>query len=348
MAYRSTACRAPGMHSERRMVELETLVSALRTACGVSHKRDIAAVVRELGVSGDSPVAVGDDCAAIPEPDGDGHVLLAIEGFIPEFVELDPWFAGWCGVMVNVSDIYAMGGRPTAIVNALWSQGGEKFRQLLQGMRAAARCYQVPVVGGHSNLRSDGEQLAVAILGRAGSLLSSFDAKPGDSLLVAVDLRGEYREPFPHWNCTTNADPSRLRGDLEILPRLAEGGLCCAAKDISQAGVLGTLLMLLECSAVGATVDLQCIPGPSDPDRLRWLISAFPSFGFVLAVDPAHRDEVIRRFSERDLACAEVGQCNASKQLHLQQSGQQLLAWDFAQDSLTGCASINTKEARCA
>ena len=55
-------------------------------------------------------VAVGDDCAAIP--DGDGFLLFAIEGFMNEFVARDPWFAGWCGVMVNVSDIAAMGGGP--------------------------------------------------------------------------------------------------------------------------------------------------------------------------------------------------------------------------------------------
>ena len=35
---------------------------------------------------------VGDDCAAIP--DGDGYLLLAIEGFINDFVAADPWFAG--------------------------------------------------------------------------------------------------------------------------------------------------------------------------------------------------------------------------------------------------------------
>src|SRR5690606_1601163 len=151
-----------------------------------------------LGAQGAVPV--GDDCAAIP--DGDGFQLLAIEGFIQTFVERDPWFAGWCGVMVNVSDIYAMGGRPVAVVDAVWGRDGDALQPLLAGIAAASHAYGVPVVGGHSNARSSGEQLAVAILGRAKRLLSSFDAQPGDVLVAAIDLRGAYREPFPHWNCT--------------------------------------------------------------------------------------------------------------------------------------------------
>ena len=35
---------------------------------------------------------------------------MGAEGMLPQFVETDPWFAGWSAVMVNVSDIYAMGG----------------------------------------------------------------------------------------------------------------------------------------------------------------------------------------------------------------------------------------------
>ena len=234
--------------------DLNDLVAALREGNGVAHKRDIAAVVGALGIGGDSAIAVGDDCAAIAQPGAAGHLLLAIEGFIPHFVEADPWFAGWCGVMVNVSDVYAMGGRPTAIVNALWGRGDDRTGRLLDGMRAAARCYQVPMVGGHSNLRCEEDQLAVAILGHATRLLTSFDARPGDRLLVALDLRGAYRPPFAHWNCTTDVDPARLRADLDLLPMLAEAGLCRSAKDISQAGVLGTLMMLMECSGVGARI----------------------------------------------------------------------------------------------
>ncbi|WP_084673843.1 AIR synthase related protein [Methylobacterium sp. WSM2598] len=61
-----------------------------------------------------APVPVGDDCAAIPV--GDGHLLLAAAGGHDGVVASDPYFAGYCGVMVNLGDVAAMGGRPLAVV----------------------------------------------------------------------------------------------------------------------------------------------------------------------------------------------------------------------------------------
>lgn len=320
------------------------LVDALHDSRGLAQKRDITGVVQALDVGAHSDVPVGDDCAAIP--DGEGWQLLAIEGFIPEFVERDPWFAGWCGVMVNVSDIYAMGGRPLAVVDAVWARDAERLQPLLAGMAAASAAYGVPVVGGHSNLRGSGENLAVSILGRARRLLSSFDAQPGDVLLCAVDLRGAYREPFPHWNCAAGTDPARLRGDLELLPTLAEDGLCAAAKDISQAGLIGTAMMLLECSGVGAHINLDAIPCPPGADPQRWLLSAFPSYGFILSVPPRHVDEVIARFRGRDLACAAIGRCDDTQRLVLEGGGNHALAWDFRREAVIGCGPTSLPERR--
>lgn len=317
---------------------LSQLIAALHSSRGVAHKRDISAVVAALGIGGDSAIRVGDDCAAIPDPSGDGWLLLAIEGFLTEFVEREPRFAGWCGVMVNVSDIYAMGGRPIAVVDAIWSRDAVHGKAILDGMAEAARVYGVPVVGGHANARADNEQLSVAILGRAKALLSSFEAKPGDVLIAATDLRGGYRPHFSNWDAASGSDPERLRGDLDILPKLAEDRLCCAAKDISNAGLLGTLLMLLECSNVGAEVDLDQVPMPADADPLRWLLHTFPSYGFLLAVRPSKVDEVLARFHARDISASAIGRCTAARQLHLTDDGDRALAWDFEQQALIGCA----------
>ena len=96
------------------------------------------------------------------------------------FLATDPWFAGWSAVMVNVSDIYAMGGRPIAIVDTLWTQDATISQPLLAGMSAAARAYQVPIVGGHTNARSGYNALSVSIIRRAETLISGFKAQPGD------------------------------------------------------------------------------------------------------------------------------------------------------------------------
>lgn len=317
---------------------LAGIVDALRESRGFAHKRDISDVVSALGRAlpgGASDLAqavpVGDDCAAIPDGHG-GYLLFAIEGLVEDFIRRMPWFAGYCSVMVNVSDIYAMGGRPTAVVNAMWSSGMDPAAEMLRGMAEASARYGVPIVGGHSNNRSERPQLAVSILGRASRLLTSFDAMPGDRLVMAVDLRGAYEEPFPYWNASTKAPAARLRDDLELLPLLAERGLCKAAKDISMAGAVGTALMLLECSDVGAVIDLDAIPRPPDVALVRWL-SSFPSFGFVLSVAPGDVDAVCALFLERELAAAPIGAVDDSRALVLTQGRERALLWDLRQDA---------------
>ena len=318
--------------------ELAELAAALMIGRGFAHKRDISDVLGALthalpGGASDlaQAVAIGDDCAAIPFGDaqGAGYLLFAIEGFIDDFVQSMPWFAGYCGVMVNVSDICAMGGRPIAVVDALWSRGMDPGDRVLAGLAAASARYGVPIVGGHSNNRSQHGQLAVAILGRANKLLTSFNARAGDRLVMAIDLRGAYEEPYPFWNASTPGPMERLRADIELLPLLAEQGLCDAAKDISMAGAVGTALMLLECSKVGGVIDVQAIPRPAGVPLLRWLQS-FPSYGYVFSVRPQHEAAVIEHFQSRGIACAGVGEVGAAPQLWLRDGAERALLWDLS------------------
>ena len=327
--------------------ELALLATALRAGRGFAHKRDIGAVMDTLaaalpGGRADlaQAVAVGDDCAAIADANGDGWLLFAIEGFLDDFVQAMPHFAGYCGVMVNVSDICAMGGRPIAVVDALWSHGADGARDVLRGLADASARYGVPIVGGHSNSRSERGQLAVAILGRAKRLMTSFDARPGDTLMMAIDLRGAYEEPHPFWNASTRAPAERLRADIELLPQLAERGLCDAAKDISNAGAIGTALMLLECSRVGAAIDVQAIPRPAGVPLQRWL-QTFPSFGFVFSVRPAHVAAVRSHFESAGIACASVGEVTAAPQVWLRDGAARALLWDVAAEPfITAGASV--------
>lgn len=315
-------------------MDLGALAAALRASNGLAAKADIAVATRRLGLSGASAVPVGDDCAAIPFHDG--YLLFATEGFINEFVAADPWFAGWCGVMVNVSDVAAMGGRPLAVVDALWAAGAEAAVPVLDGLRAAASAFRIPVVGGHTNLRCDRRQLSVAILGRATRLLTSFGAAPGDRLIAAIDLRGRYREPFNNWEAATDAPPHRLRADIEVLPAIAEAGLSVAAKDISQGGVIGTALMLAECSEVAIAIDVDAVPRPSSVPLERWLMS-FPSYGYLLSVKPSRVPAVLARFSERHIAAADIGAVTAGRHVAIASARATEVVWNFADRPLMAC-----------
>ena len=316
------------------MTGLAAIAAHVLAGRGMAHKTDIADVVSGLGL-GDSAVRVGDDCAAIP--DGDGWLLFAIEGFVNDFVEADPRFAGYCGIMVNLSDIAAMGGRPVAVVDAVWARDGEAADPLLAGLREAASIYGVPIVGGHTNTRTERGQLAVAILGRAKRLITSFDARDGDVLVAAIDLRGGFRGASPYWDAATGAPAARLRGDLELLPELAEAGLVAAGKDISMAGLVGSAMMLLESSSRGGRIEVDAVPCPAGVDLARLLL-AFPSFGFVLSVAPEKVGAVLARFAARDIACAAIGTVDCSRRVRLWRDGEEIEIWDFSRPFI-GCAA---------
>jgi AIR synthase-related protein len=325
---------------------LADLTAHLRKLKGVAHKLDIQPVRGLLeaagaGAAAAAVVPVGDDCAAIPDGAG-GHLLFAIEGLLSEFVAAEPWFAGYCAVMVNVSDVYAMGGRPVAVVDALWTSAADRAGPVWEGMATAAAKYATPIVGGHTNTRSPGgDHLAAAVLGRAGPrLLTSFDAKPGDALVVAVDLRGEWFGPYPYWNASTAAPGDRLRGDLEVLATLAEDGLCRAAKDVSMGGLVGTATMLCECSGAGLTINVSAVPTPPGVPPERWL-ACFPSYGFLLAVNPDDVTAVCGRFAARGIAAAAAGAFDDSRLVRLADgSGDVETFWDLGRDRFIGFGPV--------
>ena len=305
---------------------LDALAGRLRAHPSIRSKLAIAGATGALGLTAAAPGRPGDDAAVLPR--GDGYDLLAGEGFIPAFVADDPWFAGWCAVMVNLSDIAAMGGRATALVDQVWAPDAAAAAPLLQGMRDASAAYGVPLVGGHTNFAAPSLSLAVSVLGRAAAIVSSFDARPGDRLVAVHDPRGAYRN-FDNFCAALDAPHARLRADLEILPELAEAGLVRAGKDISQGGIAGTALMLAECSGVGIEIDLPAVAPPPGVDRERWL-RTFPSYGFLLAVAPDAAPSVIDRFAAQDLVAADIGEVVPGAAVALRDAGRRAVFWDHA------------------
>ena len=103
------------------MEELKRLVAELQAHPAVREKLAIGEGYRPAeGVAGE--IALGDAAAAIPDPDSGGYLLFAAEGMLDSFVADDPWFAGYCAVMVNLSDVAAMGRNAIAISSCEISQ----------------------------------------------------------------------------------------------------------------------------------------------------------------------------------------------------------------------------------
>src|SRR5215475_13004531 len=252
--------------------DIDALVEAVRAHPGVRGKAEIG-LVREVFGDSDWRSGPGDDGAVVMH---EGTALVVGgEAILPAFVAADPYGAGVAAVTTNLNDLAAMGAWPLALVDTVTGPR-DVVRPVLEGMRWAAGLYDVPVVGGHLTGTTRPPSLSAFGLGRADRPLSARAAAPGQSLVVAACLDGQMRADFPFF-ASFDERGDRLAGDVRLLAEGASAGWVVAAKDVSMAGLVGSLAMLLECNRLGATVDLGAVPVPAGVTLREWLL-CFPCF----------------------------------------------------------------------
>ncbi len=323
---------------------LAEIIQNTRQYLGLLRKRPIAEVYDKLilhGVQGPQLPNYGDDAAVIPFKDE--YLLLAADGMMTKLLQNEPYAAGKASVMVTVNDIYSMGGRPLAMVNVLAS-GDEPHRsKIIDGIQKGCEKLNVPMVGGHlhPDAPPDSPSLSVAILGRAKKLLRSHLAEPGDDLLFATDLAGQPGcSSVTSWDANSGKTTRELLFRLEALPFIAEREWACACKDVSNAGLLGTLSIMMENSGAGASIDLDAIPCPASLELSQWLIS-FQSFGFVLSAKPAFSSLIINLFNERGIDAKVIGKVLEDHTVTVSSGSEFQVLFDFERDKITGITCDN-------
>ncbi|MBO0731360.1 MAG: hypothetical protein J2P57_19030, partial [Acidimicrobiaceae bacterium] len=96
-------------------------------------------------------VWIGDDTAVVPAPGGTWLLLCAdsvVAGVHADLTLTTLADLGWKAVAANVSDVAAMGGRPSYTVVTVASPPGTDIDLLYEGIAAASENYACPVVGG--------------------------------------------------------------------------------------------------------------------------------------------------------------------------------------------------------
>ena len=313
--------------------DIGDLIEAVRAHPGVTAKAEIG-LVREVFGEGDWLEGPGDD-GAIVMSEGSALVVGG-EAILPTFVAADPYGAGIAAVSTNLNDLAAMGAWPLALVDTVTGPR-PVVRRVLEGMRWAAGLYDVPVVGGHLTATAGPPSLSAFGLGRAGRPLSARAAAPGQSLVFAACLDGRMRDDFPFFPSFEERG-DRLAGDVRLLAEGASAGWVAAAKDVSMAGLVGSLAMLLECNRLGASLDLDALPVPAGVTLRQWL-TCFPCFAFLLCVPAGAERDCLRAFAGRGLAAAVTGTVDATGERRLHRAGQTGVAFDLARESVTGLAA---------
>ena len=329
--------------------DLNKLVEELKNYQGITRKRPIAEVVHSFpglvqSSSGMQVIAdFGEDAAVISlstDAHDDGVLLLAADGIMAELLNADPYWAGYCAVLVNLHDIAAMGGVPLALVDVLAVKDNSVLTTLTNGMSDACTKFGVPVVGGHIHPDSEFNSVDIAVLGIAkrSGVIYSHTAEIGDNVIFAMDLDGRVHKNSKYsWDTTQHKSPEVVRCQLMVMSELGNANLVRSGKDISNPGTLGTLGMLLESSKKGAVIDLNAIPYPGDDelDFIHWL-KVYQGSGFVVSCEPKKNDSVIEKFSSVGLSAQVAGEIVEEPRLIIKQDEKYMTLFDFNQDTITG------------
>jgi putative N-acetyltransferase (TIGR04045 family) len=221
---------------------------------------------------------LGDDGAPVPGTD----LIAACDAIVPSMVERDPEWAGWCSVLVNVNDLAAMGATPVGLLDALGARDASHAARVLAGLKRAADAYGVPVLGGHTQFGVPAA-LAVTALGRTDHPVPGGGGRPGHAVRLTADLGGQWRPGYHgrQWDSTSGRNATDLRAMLGAVAAVRPA----AAKDVSMAGIVGTLGMLAEASGCAAVLDVAAVPRPEGATMGDWLTS-FPGFAMLTADEP--------------------------------------------------------------
>lgn len=250
-------------------------------------------------LTGRSPVGVaigiGDDAAVFDDPDG--LVVAAdmiLDGVDFVLAECGYHAAAIKAVRKNVSDLAAMGARPTSIFAgvALPAAIDEiQARALLVGLTGEARRLGCPIVGGDTKRSSGPLILALTVLGKMEGRrpVSRGAAVAGDLLFVTGPLGGASagRHLTP---------PIRV----EVGIALAEQGAVHAMIDLSD-GLSQDLAKLCAASGVGAVIEADRVPVHND---VLGLVGSRVGQSADPALDPAALDHALHDGEDFELLFA--------------------------------------------
>jgi uncharacterized protein len=311
------------------------IAQAVREYDGVRRKHDIGEMVKGLRLDCPGVVAsFGEDAAVIEHRDD--ALLLAADGIWSRLMDADPYWAGYCAVLVNIHDIAAMGGRPLAMVDVFSISSDTIKDQVIAGMKDASTQFGVPIVGGHLHPDTPYSVIDIAILGIApmDGIIYSSTAQTGDLIVVAIDLEGRIHPSCSlNWDSATLRSAAQVRAQIQVMEELGSRHLVTAGKDISNPGIIGTLGMLLEVSGKGATIEIEKIPKP-DPaihsiPMEQW-VRMYPGMGFILTLKESSLPEVTSLFTRTGMTVQVIGSVNESQALKISYQGDETSVFDFS------------------
>lgn len=259
----------------------------------------------------------------------DGSIMAATTDCIAEEIATglyhDPAHIGWMTVVVNLSDLAAVGAAPLGILLSESLPAGfpdEKLRAVQKGIAEACAAAGTYVLGGDTN-QSGAWQMggtAFGLIPAAGPVISRKGAQAGDILYCSgpMGLGSAYAFEM------LLGEGGRSAIDYRPAPRLAEGQLvrqfgstCIDTSD----GFLHALCNLLEVNETGFQIEIP-LTSLAHPEVIRihngrhipaWIFLAGPhgEFELVFTIPPQNEQHFIQEAETTGWKPIRIGICTA-------------------------------------
>ena len=229
--------------------------------------------------------AVLDDCAVLALGD---TFLVATTDMLHESTDFPEWMTdreiGWMSAAVTLSDIAAMGARPSLVLLAAGLDSPSRLEEILTGARDCCCTCGATLAGGDLDAHRE-LTLVSSGIGFAERPVRRSGARPGD-LVGIVGIPGRAQAALEGY--------SRFREYLSTpKPRIGEGLALAAAgassmMDISD-GLLASLEDMRQASGLGYAIEskkIPRVPGIPDDVALRFALLGGGDYGLLFTIPP--------------------------------------------------------------
>ena len=288
----------------------------------------------------------GENAGVVDIGDGQAVVFKMESHNHPSFIE--PYQGAATGVGGIMRDVFTMGARPIALLNALrfGDPSHPRTRRLVAGVVAGiggyGNCVGVPTVAGETNFHSgyDGNILVNAMcVGLAQSDQIFYSAAPASGLPVvyfgsktgrdgihgATMASAEFDEASEEKRPTVQVgDPFAEKLLIEATLELMASGAVAAIQDMGAAGLTSSSVEMAGKGDVGIDLDLDLVPQREEGMSAYEMMLSESQERMLAILKPGREADGQRIFEKWGLDAAVIGQTTDTGRLVLRHGGQEV------------------------
>ncbi|MFC3077192.1 phosphoribosylformylglycinamidine synthase subunit PurL [Phenylobacterium terrae] len=286
----------------------------------------------------------GENAGVVDIGDGQACVFKMESHNHPSFIE--PYQGAATGVGGIMRDVFTMGARPVALLNALrfGDPSHPKTRRLVSGVVAGiggyGNCVGVPTVAGETNFHrgydgnilvnamcvglADADKIFYSAAPAAGLPVVYFGSKTGrDGIHGATMASAEFDEASEEKRPTVQVgDPFAEKLLIEATLELMASGAVAAIQDMGAAGLTSSSVEMAGKGSVGIELDLDAVPQREEGMSAYEMMLSESQERMLAILKPGREDDGRRIFEKWGLDAAVIGRTTDTGHIVLKHKGE--------------------------